>query len=204
MKPQVDKNIYTSPDYIEKRRFLSFFYQISLINEIKPSNLLEIGVGNNIIKNTLPENSNYHSLDIDSSLEPSIVGNVVNIGFKENSFDLVACFQVLEHLPYSELEKCLSELSRVSRKNVLLSLPHANFQISFDLKISGLNNIRFFLRIPKFFEKHKFLGEHYWELGKKGYSVNRIKKSLRKYFKIKKIFRPFENNYHMFFVLEKR
>jgi ubiquinone/menaquinone biosynthesis C-methylase UbiE len=49
-------------------------------------------------------------------------GDVYKLPFKDNSFDLVLCMEVLEHLD-NPIE-ALIELRRVSRKYVLLSVPN--------------------------------------------------------------------------------
>jgi len=52
---------------------------------------------------------------------------------------------------------------------------------------------------------HKFDGEHYWEIGKKGYSLSKITNNIQKAgFKIKETYRVFENPYNSFFILKKR
>ena len=49
-----------------------------------------------------------------------------------------------------------------------------------------------------------FDGEHYWEIGKAGYPLNKIIKDIQKTgFKIEKTYRIFENPYHRFFILKK-
>lgn len=48
-------------------------------------------------------------------------GNIYEIPFQDNSFDLVICSEVLEHL--DKPDKGLQELHRVSRKYALLSVP---------------------------------------------------------------------------------
>ena len=48
-------------------------------------------------------------------------GSVENLPFKDNSFDLVLCSEVLEHIP--DWKKALSELQRVSRKYIVLTIP---------------------------------------------------------------------------------
>lgn len=49
------------------------------------------------------------------------IGDILNIKIKDNSYDLVMALEVLEHLA-SPL-KALKELSRVSKKYVLISVP---------------------------------------------------------------------------------
>ncbi len=50
--------------------------------------------------------------------------NINGIPFEANSFDLVSCLEVLEHLPQQDFEKGLSEIQRVSKKYILLSVPN--------------------------------------------------------------------------------
>lgn len=49
-------------------------------------------------------------------------GDIYNIPFKDNSFDLVICCEVLEHL--EQPEKALAELERVTKNYVILSVPN--------------------------------------------------------------------------------
>jgi hypothetical protein len=112
------------------------------------------------------------------------------------------CAEVLEHLPFEKFEKCLQELRRVSKKYVVLSLPHFGPPIKLSFKVPLFKEIKMALKIP-FPTKHKFNDEHYWEIGKQGYPASKIRKILKKYFKIKKEFIPFENQYHHFYILEK-
>jgi 2-polyprenyl-3-methyl-5-hydroxy-6-metoxy-1,4-benzoquinol methylase len=48
--------------------------------------------------------------------------SVYELSFDDDSFDLVLCLEVLEHL--DDPEAALSELARVSRGDVVLSVPH--------------------------------------------------------------------------------
>jgi len=51
---------------------------------------------------------------------------------------------------------------------------------------------------------NKFNGEHYWEIGKAGYPLNRIINEIQRAgFKIEETYRIFENPYHRFFILKK-
>ena len=49
-------------------------------------------------------------------------GSVLDMPFPDDSFDLVLCSEVLEHL--DQPEKALEELLRVSSDDVLISVPH--------------------------------------------------------------------------------
>src|SRR5690606_10695215 len=46
-------------------------------------------------------------------------GDVSSLQFADNSFDLVVCAEVLEHLPEGQLASACRELSRVSSSHVL-------------------------------------------------------------------------------------
>lgn len=52
-------------------------------------------------------------------------GDIYNLQYKDNSFDLVLCNEVMEHL--DDPLKGYHELLRVSKKYVLISVPHEPF-----------------------------------------------------------------------------
>ncbi len=53
-----------------------------------------------------------------------VVGSAIDLPFPDRSFDVVGCFEVLEHLPSELPRRALSELARVARQAVVLSVPH--------------------------------------------------------------------------------
>src|SRR5918993_384640 len=53
-----------------------------------------------------------------------VVGSVVELPFPDRSFDVVGCFEVLEHLPGELPRRAMAELARVTRHAVVLSVPH--------------------------------------------------------------------------------
>jgi ubiquinone/menaquinone biosynthesis C-methylase UbiE len=52
-------------------------------------------------------------------------GDIYDIQHPDNSFDVVCCFEVLEHL--HEPEKALKEMTRVAKNAVVFSVPHEPF-----------------------------------------------------------------------------
>lgn len=196
-------NKYLFSKYVYPSRWSSYWHQIDEVLNTKPENVLVIGVGDKIVVNILKDYvKEVKTLDIDNSLNPDILASVEKIPLNENSVDTGLCAEVLEHLPFEKFDACLRELNRLSKKNVILSLPHFGPPVKFLLKIPLFPEIKFAIKIP-FMIKHKFNGENYWEIGKKGYSSSKIRKIIKKYFKINKEFIPFNNQYHHFYILEK-
>lgn len=177
---QVNKEHYFDETYNHKARWMSFFYQIQTVRNLRPQMVLEIGPGHGLVTRALRDGGlKVTTVDIDKELEPDHVASVDSLPFKDSAFDAVCAFEVLEHLPFETFISNLKELSRVSKKYVVISLPDKR-RILFHLllKIPFINYKNIFIRIPSF-KEHVFDGQHYWEIGKKGYSVARVKKAIR-------------------------
>lgn len=210
MKVQVNKEHYFK-NYDTLPRFISYFYQVDLVKKLEPKKILEIGVGNKTVSNYL-KNRGYDitTCDFDKDLKPDIIADIRNLPFKKNSYDLITAYEILEHIPYKDAKKCLKSLSEISKKYVIVSLPYSSIYFEFILRFPLIKKIfkkfslNFFFRIPLFFKKIEFKGEHYWEIGRRGYSLNKIRKEIKKYFKIEKEVRPILNDYHYFFVLKSK
>ncbi len=205
MKPQVDPSQYYTSEYNSKGRFCSYWHQIQEIILVNPKNMLEIGVGNNFISSYFKERKLYvTTLDIDKRLNPDIVGSVLEMPFSKKSFDAVACYEVLEHLPFEDFIKALSEISRVSQRYVFISLPEVNRVCHFNIQIPKIGEIKKLIPLPTFKKEiNKFDGEHYWEIGKAGFPLSKIVSNIEKVgFKIEKTYRVFEMPYHRIFVLK--
>jgi len=199
----MSKNLYRFQKYVGLERWVSYWHQIDEVLRLRPKNILEIGIGNQIVSDCLErQDLLVKTLDIDEELNPDVVANVIKMPLTDNSFDLILCAEVLEHLPFEEFEQCLRELKRVTKKYVVLSLPHFGPPLKLAFKIPFLKQIKLAQKIP-YHPEHKSSSPHYWEIGKKRYSAAKIKKIIKKYFKIKKEFIPFETQYHHFYILEK-
>lgn len=202
---QVDKSHYNIDNYCDASRFVSYYHQLKSVLDLKPESILEIGVGDMVFGNYIKFNTTikYESLDIAEDLNPDILGSVEKIPCEDDSYDTIICAEVLEHLPFEKFSKSIGEINRVTKKYAIISLPHFGPPLKFSIKVPFIKEIKFAKKIHYPIE-HKFKGEHYSEIGKRGYPLKRIKSEIQKKFKILKDFVPFENQYHHFFILEKK
>lgn len=188
--------------YENPERWTSYFTQIDRVLSFHPKRVLEVGVGNHIVTHALKQQGlEVTTLDIDAGLAPDLTGSVEKIPSADQSFDVVLCAEVLEHLPYERFETCLSELKRVSRQGAVLSLPHWGYTKRLILDIPGLPKIRHAWKFP--FSKGKDAGSpHEWEINRTGYPLSRIKNDIEKHFTIVESFLSPWMPYHHFFVLK--
>lgn len=206
MAVQVHPDHYFNEVYEGKGRFISYWHQIDEIISLNPRKILEVGVGSGFVSGYLKErNINVITLDIDKRLNPVIIGNVLNLPFKENSFDVIVCCEVLEHLDYENFYSSILEISRVSRAYIILSMPDVSRVSRFSIQVPVIGDLKLLIPIPRFRKlKHKFDGEHYWEIGKKGYPIKKIINDIQRTgMYVEKTYRIFEYPYHRFFLLKK-
>lgn len=206
MNIQVKLEHYYRPSYDSKERFISYWYQINEIIKFKPESILEIGIGNKFVSNYLKDRGfKITTLDIDKRLNPDVVSSILSIPFSSESFDVVACYEVLEHLPYHNFNKALTEMHRVCINYTILSLPDVNRIYRLDIQIPRIGEIKKLIPLPRVKKLvPKFNGQHHWEIGLRDYSLEKILLEIQKIgFEIKKTYRIFEFPYHRFFILTK-
>ena len=145
------------------------------------------------------------TVDIDPELKPDYVASATDLPIENDSFDCVCAFQMLEHLPYDEALKAFGEMVRVSKKHIVISLPDARKLYPYSLHIPKLGVRHFFIPRPYFKPKvHQYDGEHYWEINKRHYPLNKIMKDFGSDdIKVLRTYRVKEQLYHRFFVFEK-
>lgn len=209
-KTQFPKSHYYK-EYDTLERFISYFYQVDLVKKLEPKKVLEVGVGNKTVANYLKQSGiDITTCDYDESLGPDYVGDVRELPFEENSYDAIIACEVLEHIPWRDVEMALSELYRVTKKYVVISIPSSEISLEFVFKFPLIRRIlrRPFVdlcfRVPLFLKEIKLEGGHYWEIGRKNYPSKKVRRLLRKKFRIMKEARPVLNPYHHFFILKKR
>ncbi len=172
--PQVDKSHY-GRSYRSKDRWLSYYYQLSLVRSQAPRSVLEVGPGEGIVTDALRRDGiRVVTCDIAEDLQPDVVGSVTALPFADGEFELALAAEVLEHIQWQDVGAALRELRRVSASRVVVSLPHPGWVFSFEIKLPLLPRFGFLFQVPFFWQEHRFNGEHYWELGKYGYPVRRF------------------------------
>ncbi len=208
-KAQVAKaDKYSKRHYITVRRWSSYALQVREVMLLKPERVLEIGPGNNIVNGVLKEMGfKIETIDVDSRLNPDHIGSVSDEAMIQrlaDKFDLILACQVFEHLEYQDFLKAIESLKTIAPRMVM-SLPYTEINskfFQFTLKIMGLKKISFASKIIYKPVEHQFNGEHYWEIGKKGYPLRKIKDDLEALkWKITKNFLNPDNPFHYFFVL---
>ena len=118
--------------------FLFYRFVLAEVKKINPESILDVGCGEGFTLRKIKdlgigkklEGIEYldRAIQLGKEQNPDIhikQGSIYKLPYKDNSFDLVICTEVLEHL--EEPEKALQELIRVSRKNLLLTVPNEPF-----------------------------------------------------------------------------
>lgn len=204
---QVDKSHYEFQRYVTKSRWISLWHQLDEIIKLNPRNVLEIGPGPGILKAiTSVFGLKIETLDLDPELHPDHIGSVTNMPFEDGAFDLVCAFQMLEHLPFEDSLSAIKEMARVSRRYIVISLPDAATRWPITIQLPRLGAVRFSVPRPRLGPPiHKFNGEHYWEINKKGYELNKVITRLTEMSGCTLLYsyRVHENQYHRFFVFQK-
>jgi SAM-dependent methyltransferase len=91
--------------------------------------LLDVGCGDGALTNALAEDFEVTGVDLSEAAlahvrTTSVVASATDLPFGEDSFDVVLSSQVLEHLEDADYRRALSEMRRVARTHVLISVPY--------------------------------------------------------------------------------
>jgi len=210
-----------SISYDSKERFNSYWHQINEIVNLNPNNILEIGIGSKFLADYLEKhNFDVTIVDIEREIHglysPDVQANMISLPFCEECFEVVTAFEVLEHIPFKNVEEALNELYRVSNSYVIISVPDVraylktNLEFTFFLKhkkllVFPLNQLIFKSGLNKLIggREEPEASSHYWEIGRKNYPLKRIKRKIKKAnFEILKDYRIYELHHH-FFLLKK-
>jgi hypothetical protein len=162
-------------------RLASYRVQLALAMRTDPRSVLVVGKGDGIVQDLLERTGmQIATLDIQPDLKPTYVGSVDAIPLPEESYDVVLCCQVLEHMPFDRFVTALRELGRVAKSRVIVSLPDIRRFVSLrisapKLKIDWQVNLPQ-VRAPRISQERLEVHGHYWEIGFHGTSFKDVLK----------------------------
>lgn len=157
---------------------------LSKVKALKPESILDVGAGEGFTLEMFRKNKVGKKLEgieymdeaikFGNQLHPQVKikkGDIYKLPYKDSSFDLIICTEVLEHL--DNPIKAVEELKRVTKKHIILSVPN-----------EPLFTIQRFLRGKNMFK----LGDHpehiqHWSSGK-------FEKFVREHLLIKEVSTP--------------
>jgi len=151
--------------------------------------IADIGCGNGIFSNYVrKKDKDMEIIGIDNSQEAlkyvetqKYKGDIESLPFKDKEYDLSVALEVIEHLSYDKYESVLKEISRISRKYIIISVPNreklknnfiecpkcgTSFSASFHKRSFNEDSMR------KLFEKYDFTCEEIKYIGiRKNYII---------------------------------
>jgi SAM-dependent methyltransferase len=207
-----EKEHYFNPEYMRRERLLAYIDQISAILKYtqQADSILEVGKGNGYLYHFISTylKLNVKSLDIASDLQPDFCGDISSEDLSlPDKFDIGLCFEVLEHLPLTQVPVALANLKKYVRKYIILSVPDTNFFIQMKMNILWLlyTPLSLTFSFARFMANRKMLGsDHQWEIGIRQGNQRVTKKYLLKYvlsdFEVLEGFRGREFPGHHFFI----
>ena len=186
MAKEIDFNSQFSMNYgdylkgIDLSNWYRYYFIIKEVINLKPKNILEIGVGNEIVKNCLQKFvKDYKVMDINEKLKPDILSDMRDFRPElKEKFDCLVCAEVLEHMPFRDLEKNLKNIHQylANSGKALITIPHRRARIliitPFSYQKPIILSLPFWLKSsPKSFYRQVIRGEmwidphHCWEIG---------------------------------------
>ncbi len=213
MKDRIDFNSQFSMDlgaYLKGTDLSSWFRYYFILKEviaIAPKNVLEIGAGNEVVKNCLLGSvESYRVLDINSKLKPDILSDLREYKPElKEKFDCLICSEVLEHMLFENLENNLVNIYKYLKKGgrAVITIPHRRARVMIVTPLSYQKPL--IIELP-FWAKSSFKSfydqvlrgqvyidaHHCWEIGagkikkenveeifkKSGFLINKSKKLL--------------------------
>jgi hypothetical protein len=203
-RPQVSATHYSWQSYTTRGRWSSYWHQIRLVLERGPETCLVVGKGDGTVPFVLVRDGvRATTVDIDATLAPDTVADVRSLPFADASFDCVLAAQILEHLPFDTLDGALAELRRVARSFVVVSVPQRGRAWEIAVRIPFLPGVRVGGVLPAR-TRHRFDGQHYWEVGARDFRRRRVEAAFGSHFAIEETLVVPDHPYHRFYVLVAR
>jgi len=151
------------------------------------------------------------TFDIDDTFKPDYLGSVHDMRmFGDRQFDAVIASHVLEHLALPYLEPALIEIARIAT-HALVYLPVAGRHVQARVQ-PGFKGWDWSLVVDLFNYRHRPSGieprysggQHFWEVGYRGFRLRDVRARLERHFEIVNVYRNYDWNPSLNFVLKSR
>jgi 2-polyprenyl-3-methyl-5-hydroxy-6-metoxy-1,4-benzoquinol methylase len=195
--------VHYNHSYDNKQRLASYWHQVDECLTLGGKSVLLVGKGSGLAS-ILLERQGFEvtTVDIEPQLKPNIIGDVRQLPFSNEAFDVAVCSQVLEHLQFAFFQPALVELRRVIRRGLVLSLPDRG---RYSTLLPRLFRRKVVVSLPNIYLKPwVFNGEHFRELNTRGHRLRVVQDVIDKVgLKTERIFRVWELPIHRFWRLAK-
>lgn len=199
MAKEIDFNSQFSMSYedylkgIDFSNWYRYYFIIKAVVNFKPKNILEIGAGNEIVKNCLKNLvKDYKVMDINSKLNPDILSDLREFKSElKEKFDCLICADVLEHIPFSDFKTSLTNIYKYLTYNgkALITIPHKRSHFLFitpwykpyllTLPTTGFGSRKAFY--ARFIKKKILIDPHHcWEIGNGNIKKTEVEAVVRK------------------------
>lgn len=132
---------HKNPNPVQQILINNFYRELfKILKPYKSNSILDVGCGEGFTLKKLEEKrigKNNEGIDfsedairLGNEIYPQLklaIGDVYDLKFKDNSFDIAVCTEVLEHL--EDPVKAVSEIKRVTKKYIVFSVPNEPFFI---------------------------------------------------------------------------
>lgn len=135
-----------------------------IANTLKPHNILDVGCGGNEFAKTMNSEYEIYAVGIDfASPFANIVGTCYKLPCNDKSYDMITCFDMLEHIKEKNIEGTLKEFKRVARRWLFFSIGYKKGR-GFDGKMLHLtiNNEKWWIKILSNYIKVQKYKHYLW------------------------------------------
>lgn len=118
----LDKKWKYYPVYITKMQKID-----RLLKDKKDAKILDVGCGEGVLVKRYKElGYNISGLDYNYTSDLVKKGDITDIPYEDNSFDMIMCLDVIEHLNILDQEKAVSELARITKPEgqAIITIPN--------------------------------------------------------------------------------
>jgi hypothetical protein len=178
---------------LDLSNFVNCYYQyrdLQLCGSVR--SVLVVGPGQGLGREVLRwRGYDVTTLDIDETFKPDVLGSVHEMRvFTDQRFDAVIASHVLEHLAEPHLDTALQEIARVGRY-ALVYLPvagrHAQLRLAPGFKgldLSLILDVFNYFHRPDGITPRYAQGQHFWEIGMRGFRVRDVRRRLARFFDV--------------------